>query len=418
MEENALKARKPLVIFIFLIVLMILPSVYASPALNVTVVTDKQSYIPEENVSVSGNLTQNGLPVEGLVAIQINNPLGSPTVVRTAETGSTTTTGLVQIISVNTVEPSFPPVPKDKFERKKGELIGFNITVKNTDTQQHNILVIANAYDNQSVTLGIGLWMSTLDPNEIRSFTLAVPMSTKAYLGYATGYASVYTDWPKNGGIPYSSEVPVTYEIVMEGASTLQEPTSPEPQNIVLGTYNLIFKLSTEAKAGTYTIYVSSSYGEEKATNQTTFNLVSTTLNVWSIFIDGRPYSVSTLSNATISNLALNQTLIEISFDVSVPEGTIAFCNITIPNDLMRGDDAWLVLVDSTATFIQSSGNGTHTSLYFTYPDTATKIQVQGTWVVPEFPTFIFPMLLLVVTLVATFLARNRAIKRRDTTAN
>lgn len=41
------------------------------------------------------------------------------------------------------------------------------------------------------------------------------------------------------------------------------------------GAYNLTFKLPTDAKLGTYTVYVSSSYMGETATNKTTFDLVA-----------------------------------------------------------------------------------------------------------------------------------------------
>lgn len=41
------------------------------------------------------------------------------------------------------------------------------------------------------------------------------------------------------------------------------------------GTYHLTFKLPSEATEGTYTVYVSSAYMEQRATNNTTFEFTA-----------------------------------------------------------------------------------------------------------------------------------------------
>jgi len=89
-----LKTLKPhclftLYLFIVLVSLLIGPSALASQSLNITVETSKASYLAEENIEVYGNLTYDGSPVpERLVSLEVQDPSGSPVVIRNLETDS------------------------------------------------------------------------------------------------------------------------------------------------------------------------------------------------------------------------------------------------------------------------------------------------------------------------------------------
>jgi len=95
-------------------------------------------------------------------------------------------------------------------------------------------------------------------------------------------------------------------------------------------------------------------------------------------------------SNSTVSNFEFKINNIEIGFSVTGPSGTLGFCNVTIPRDLMIGEP-WLIFVDGVPTDIVVSGNETHTFLYFTYTHSTHNVVVRGTWVSSKYGPWIAP---------------------------
>ncbi|MHA2315956.1 MAG: cohesin domain-containing protein [Candidatus Hermodarchaeia archaeon] len=125
---------------------------------------------------------------------------------------------------------------------------------------------------------------------------------------------------------------------------------------------------------------------------------------------DAVPYDVVTKSNSTVSPVELDQPHRLLSFNIAGPDGTIGFCNITIPKNLLDAPDTnyWLILVDGMMVFPTMSDNATHSSLYFAYSHSIHRVHILGTAVIPEFPTAIVPLLFLAVTLVAVALRKTR----------
>ncbi|MFQ5999643.1 MAG: hypothetical protein ACE5J6_02575, partial [Candidatus Bathyarchaeia archaeon] len=111
------------------------------------------------------------------------------------------------------------------------------------------------------------------------------------------------------------------------------------------------------------------------------------------------------LGNSTVSGFYFSQPSKEIGFYVTGLLNVTGFCNVTIPKNLLR-DNPWTVKADNNAVPFIPSGNATHSFLYFTYNHSAFKIQIIGTWVVPEFPTAIFLSLFIIVTLVVAVLGK------------
>jgi len=100
-------------------------------------------------------------------------------------------------------------------------------------------------------------------------------------------------------------------------------------------------------------------------------------------------FIVSVESNSTVYNFAFSQPDKEISFNVTGEDGTIGFCNVTIPKALLKGEP-WTVLIDDAPVTFTITENATHTSLYFTYTHSTHLIQIIGTWVIapPPPPTY------------------------------
>lgn len=139
----------------------------------------------------------------------------------------------------------------------------------------------------------------------------------------------------------------------------------------------------------------------EFALSRTTHHII-----VW----DTVPYDVVTESNSTVSPIDLDQPHRLLSFNVAGPDGTIGFCNITIPKNLLDAPDSnlWLILVDGMTVSYTIIENATHSSLYFAYSHSIHRVHILGTAVIPEFTTVIVPLLFLAGTLVAVALRKTR----------
>jgi hypothetical protein len=141
------------------------------------------------------------------------------------------------------------------------------------------------------------------------------------------------------------------------------------------GIYNLTFKLLTDAKLGTYTVYASSSYMGETATNKTWFDLVQIVQTT--ITIGGKDYLVMIESNATITDVTATRN--NIHFKTSGPTGQTAYVNSTFPLGLNK--TAITVFVDGTKLtpppFPIITTNNTHYFIYFEFTLSTHNITIQ-----------------------------------------
>lgn len=148
-------------------------------------------------------------------------------------------------------------------------------------------------------------------------------------------------------------------------------------------------------------------------TMETNITLTAVFAFTFDVVLDGICYPVSILSNSTVSNFDFNKTEMQISFDVTGGSGTTGYCNVTIPNSLLKGNP-WKIKINSTTTTSSDEKtNNTHTFLYFTYThESLLRVTIEGTWVVPEFPlTEILP-LFMVLSLIAVVFIKHKKKKQ------
>ncbi|MFQ6075535.1 MAG: PQQ-binding-like beta-propeller repeat protein [Candidatus Bathyarchaeia archaeon] len=123
------------------------------------------------------------------------------------------------------------------------------------------------------------------------------------------------------------------------------------------------------------------------------------------VVFDSDSYHVAITTNSSISNLAFNQPLKQISFNVSGLSGASGYCNVTIPIELLSG--TFTVLFDGTSISYTLTQNSTHSSIYFEYTHSVQEIQIIGTTVIPEFPSIItMPLLLIALAILLIFLKK------------
>jgi parallel beta-helix repeat protein len=121
-------------------------------------------------------------------------------------------------------------------------------------------------------------------------------------------------------------------------------------------------------------------------------------------------YPVTTISNSTISEFYFSQPDKMISFRVSDPNGASGFCRVSMPDTLLGGPYK-LVLDGVNSTDLLETSNGTNCFLYFTYNNSYHNVKIEGTSVVPEFPSFMLVFFLAVLTVGVAIVA----LKRRKT---
>ena len=150
-------------------------------------------------------------------------------------------------------------------------------------------------------------------------------------------------------------------------------------------------------------------------------------LDVYTVIWNSGEYLVEIVHDSTGTGLpstglwghSFNQTAKTISFNVSGVIFDSYFCNVTIPDDLLWVTtlDEWMVIIDGTPSVSRTvTYNTTHYSIYFTYTHASTEyVEIQGTEVVPEFPTLTFLLLLMMATIAAAVVGKKVwSIKHKD----
>jgi parallel beta-helix repeat protein len=138
---------------------------------------------------------------------------------------------------------------------------------------------------------------------------------------------------------------------------------------------------------------------------------------------NGTAYSVDVVSNSTVSNLSFNATAKTLSFNATGTTGTIGFCRVAIPKDLMwcDNDTQWLVLIS------EGSGGQLHfflptlnivtdinyTYIYFAYPHSTHLVLIASTHAVPELqPLTLMPLFMIITLPGAMVIRRKRNMKK------
>jgi len=139
-----------------------------------------------------------------------------------------------------------------------------------------------------------------------------------------------------------------------------------------------------------------------------------TATNMWpAVFTaqDGYAFNVTMMSNSTISSFDFSESQMYISFNVTGPTGKAGYCNVTIPNDLLQGNP-WKVWVNTTdcTSLCSITGNGTHNFIYVPYTCSTNIIKIEGTSVIPEFPSALILSLFMILTMLAVGFAKKRLL--------
>jgi len=121
-------------------------------------------------------------------------------------------------------------------------------------------------------------------------------------------------------------------------------------------------------------------------------------------------YCVTTYSNSTVAEFNFSRPDMLISFNVTTLDGASGFCVVIVPKALLKAVPYWnwtILLNGANITqYATIFENGDYTFIFFDFTQGSHRVQVIGTWVVPEFPAVMILPLLLIVALVSVIPAK------------
>lgn len=260
----------PVCLFLMFIIIALMTNVaFSQPHLEVTVLTDKSSYGYREAVTVCGNVTFEGQPVEnGLVGMQIEDPASRTIALRTVPAGEIPSASWqVEFVSVISCDGSGDP--KSNFNRNT--FAYFKATVKNNAISSRTLLLSINIYDIDFTPIGIAWIQLTLPPKGQITFMPGIYIDEWVSTGSALACANVYTDWPKNNGYPYCPEKTVNFSITTTTSATYSNVPAFQSDEY----YEGIFRVPPEEEpySGTYFVAVGAWSVGWKAFQNTTFTV-------------------------------------------------------------------------------------------------------------------------------------------------
>jgi len=132
---------------------------------------------------------------------------------------------------------------------------------------------------------------------------------------------------------------------------------------------------------------------------------------------NGTAYNVDVIGNSTVSRFHFNPSEgALLRFNVTGEDGTTGFCRVTIPKPLLWVQDGqWSVLVDGEPVTYTIILDENCTYLYFTYSHTTKMVTIQGTDVIPEFPSNISLLTLLMLATVPLILTKKIRYRKAKT---
>jgi hypothetical protein len=139
--------------------------------------------------------------------------------------------------------------------------------------------------------------------------------------------------------------------------------------------------------------------------------------------VNGQNFTVITTTNSTVSPVPFNIDIGQkkLSFNVIGPDGMTGYCNVSIPKSFMNCTslDDWTVTVGGSppASSVLTE-NSTHTFVYFTYATSTHKVEISSTYIVPEFPTTVFLLILVLATIAAALLRKKFWLARHGFSQN
>jgi PKD repeat protein len=245
--------------------------------LSITVASQKSAYYYREPIKFTGNFRQNGLPVtNGTVGIAVyeSSAPALPIAYRALKTGPTSIYTPLSFVELVPCDQN--GAPKDSFLPLQTMWLKF--TIHNADAVDHNEMVTVTIFDANGIPLAtrfatVGVIPAGASPS---TFFMGPDVPIWAQPGNATVVACIFSDDPKDGGVPYGEEEKANFEIKRNPeldytTAPMSDPSAPS------GSFAGSLKLTKELEPGDYRIYVSARSTITNGTQQSLLTVQNST---------------------------------------------------------------------------------------------------------------------------------------------
>jgi hypothetical protein len=166
------------------------------------------------------------------------------------------------------------------------------------------------------------------------------------------------------------------------------------PLEVCNFTATLNISVDANATCGLYLIPFTLCYCTEvpMTTTYAIVQVVPKNTSIERLEVAQQNYVITIQTNSTdIYNLQFNKSAKKISFDVSGPESTIGYCNVSIPNTLMQAP--FNVMVNGQQTPFNMVENSMFQYIYFTYSHSCKTVQISSQTLLSDSePPLIIPL--------------------------
>ncbi len=246
--------------------------------LYITAATNKLAYYIREQVNILGNFTKDGSSVSpSLVALEVQDPQERAYSYRTITIG-TPGEAFPLIITEALVVDWATGNPIDSAQILTS--VKLKVTVYNPQGIARQAVITVTVYDGNMIPLHANSNPISIGSGGTRIWTDSLYIPEWAYSGKATVYFNVYSDYPKNRGIPYAAEESIQFHITRNSEVGLPYSPPTNPDTTLPGKYSTILRVSPDrfrALPGTYTVYVTgreSPWTGATANGDTTFSVL------------------------------------------------------------------------------------------------------------------------------------------------
>ncbi|MDH5690131.1 MAG: PQQ-binding-like beta-propeller repeat protein [Candidatus Bathyarchaeota archaeon] len=287
-------------------------------------------------------------------------------------------------------------------------------TVKSgvTISDENSFIVTTDGEDNSTLfalnDMGMKLWDIQLDgvteaSPAVAYNTLYIPTSNCAYALDAEN-GTVKWSRPLDGGYSVSSPAVADGKVYF-GLDNNYVYALDAFTGDLIWSYKTEGAVQSSPAISDGLLFVGSSDGNLYAIGTPTIQVFNA--GTW----NDETYTVQVHSNLTVTDFMFNQSLKQITFNIGGSSGTTGFCNVTIPKGLLAGQYSVFAGESQPLVFDEQS-NESHSFLSFNYTHSSNVVRIEGTEVIPEFPSWT-PMVVLLITLtVALSIYKRRLTKK------
>jgi len=257
--------------------------VQAASLLEIVLYTNSPVYWLADPITVYGYLFYNSTTVsDGIVCMQIDNPLHYPILFRTLPTGTPPSTPESIEITSLFLSDNFG---KPKSTVMRNTIAYFNITLKNNNATKLNFNFTISCFDSAQGIIDSNYFATSLLAHDTNTMVIPFYLPDRVPTGSAIAYANTFTKQPKDGGYAISKEKSATFTITsiagFSAQGQAQTLAAEGGVHAMAGTFATQFKIPIYhiPGIGNYTIYTSSRYRNQLAKAQTQIRLKVADLN-------------------------------------------------------------------------------------------------------------------------------------------